>query len=52
MSLRTRFKNWREQRKLIYARGKLEGKPSPFREGAPEKAQSAAGGTAETRFIP
>jgi hypothetical protein len=52
MRLLRRIKRRSRERDLDHAQAKLQGKPSPFREGAPEKAQSAAGGTAETRFIP
>ena len=41
-----------EKRNLEYAQDKLEGKPSPFREGAPEKAQAQSIDPAGTRFIP
>ena len=41
-----------EQENLEYAQEKLEGKPSPFREGAPEKSQAHSVDRTETRFIP
>jgi hypothetical protein len=52
MRLLGRIKSRRKTRTLAYAQGKLEGKPSPFREGAPEKSQSHSGGATEARFIP
>jgi hypothetical protein len=41
-----------EKRNLEYAQDKLEGEPSPFREGAPEKSQSHSVDPTDTRFIP
>ena len=41
-----------EQKDLDYAQDKLEGKPSPFREGAPEKSKAQSVDPAGTRFIP
>ena len=52
MKLFAPIKGWRKKRDLQYAQDKLEGKPSPFREGAPEKAQSNVGSPNEIRYIP
>ena len=46
------FKRRDKKQDLEYAQEKLEGKPSPFREGAPEKAQAHSVDRTETRFIP
>ena len=52
MTLLARIKRWRKKRTLDYAQEKLEGKQSPFREGAPEKAQSNVGSPNDMRYIP